>query len=213
MIMQSFPLSKRSIYAGIVGGAEATACLSAPLIGGFLTDRLSWRWCFYIQLPLIGAAFMIVTFFFNSKKDQSSPSKLSEKLTQLDVLGMTFFVPSITSLMLGLQWGGTKYGWQDCRIIAIFCVFAVLLLLFGWLQYRKQDRATLPPRIISQRNIIFGFIFSCCNNAALSIIEYYVSLASFLLARKPQTPAMGSQTLNSNILESNISRCLFTSRQ
>ncbi|EXJ70716.1 uncharacterized protein A1O5_05706 [Cladophialophora psammophila CBS 110553] len=176
MIIRSFPLSKRSIYAGIGGAAEATACLTAPLLGGFLTDRLSWRWCFYVELPLIGAAFIIVAFFFNPKKDPSSPSKFGEKLAQLDLLGMTFFVPSITFLMLGLQWGGTKYGWQDWRIIAIFCVFAVLLLLFGWLQYRKQDRATLPPRIVSQRNIIFGFIFSCCNNAALSVIEYYMPI-------------------------------------
>ncbi len=189
MILLSFPLSKRSIYAGICGAAEATASLSAPLIGGVLTDRLSWRWCFYIELPLIGVTFMIVALFFNANSHQGSLARFSQKLAQLDLLGTALFVPSLTSLMLGLQFGGNKYGWGNGRIIAMFCIFAVLLFSFIWLQYRKQDRTTLPPRIISQRNIVFGFIFSCCNNAASSIVEYYVSLAAFCPPTETKNPS------------------------
>ncbi|KEF51059.1 uncharacterized protein A1O9_12875 [Exophiala aquamarina CBS 119918] len=115
-------------------------------------------------------------FLLQHQRQPGQTSKIGENLKQLDLLGMAFFVPSITSLMLGLQRGGTKYGWVDRPIVAVFCFFAVLLLLSAWLQCRRQDRATLQPRIISRRNIIFGFLFSCSNNAALSIIEYYMPI-------------------------------------
>ena len=99
------------------------------------------------------------------------------KLGQLDVVGTGALVPSVTCLFIGLAWAGSKYGWSNARIIVLFTISALLLGAFAWIQYKKGDSATLPPRIILQRSILFGFLFSSCNNAALDVTAYYVSLS------------------------------------
>ena len=198
MIIQTTPLRKRSTYAGIGGATEALASLSAPLIGGLLTDQLTWRWCFFIELPLTAVAFIMVKFFFDmSRRDDSAPNTLAAKIRYLDLLGTALFVPSLASLMLALQWGGSKYGWSNWRILTALGVFLLLAAAFAYLQRRRQERATLPPRIILQRSVIFGFWFSCCNNAALSIIEYYV--------RHLQQKLL--------LIKLTCRRCLFTSKR
>jgi len=174
MIIQSTPLPKRSMYAGIGGATEAVASLSAPLVGGLLTDSLSWPWCFYIELPLTVLTFVMVFAFFRGPKN-SSPDGLKARVRALDLLGTALLIPCLTCLLLALQWGGNRYGWSSWRIITSLAIFALLALAFGFLQYSRGEQATLPPRIIMHRSVLSGFCFSCCNNGALSVIEYYVS--------------------------------------
>jgi len=177
MITQCVPLHRRSLYGGLGGGIEAIAGIAAPLLGGILTDKLSWRWCFWINLPLGAITFVVVAFLFQNPQvnpHMSLPWK--QKLQRLDLVGTAVFVPSITALLLALQWGGSTYGWANARIIALLAVFAVLIGIFGYLQHRQGDNATLPPRIIKQRSILFGAWFACCVNASLSVIDYYMPI-------------------------------------
>jgi len=162
------------MYAGIGGATEAVASLSAPLVGGLLTDSLSWPWCFYIELPLTVLTFVMVFAFFRGPKN-SSPDGLKARVRALDLLGTALLIPCLTCLLLALQWGGNRYGWSSWRIITSLAIFALLALAFGFLQYSRGEQATLPPRIIMHRSVLSGFCFSCCNNGALSVIEYYVS--------------------------------------
>lgn len=171
MIIDITPLSKRSTYAGIGAATEAVAALTAPLFGGLLTDSLGWRWCFYVQLPVIAATF-IVTFL---SLDSVRLTRIGPALHQLDFLGTAMLLAAITSLLLGLQWGGAAYEWSDWRPILLLCLFSILLAVFMWHQSRLGDRATLPSRILRRRTLLFGFFFSFCNNASLSVLEYYVS--------------------------------------
>ncbi len=175
MITQCVPLRRRSLYGGLGGGIESLAGIAGPLLGGILTDRLSWRWCFWINLPIGAITFIVVTFLFENpqvNRNMSLPWK--DKLKRLDLLGTAVFVPSVTALLLALQWGGSQYGWASARIIALLAVFAALLGLFAYLQYRQGDNATLPPRIMGQRSILFGAWFAGCLNAACSVVDYYV---------------------------------------
>lgn len=173
-ITLSFPLEKRSIYAGIGGGSEAVAGVCAPLLGGLLTDHLSWRWCFFVQLPFILLTFVLVATCCKQSQDVKSVP-FREKVSRLDLFGTATFVPAITSLLMAVQYGGGKYGWSNWRVVLLFNIFAMLLAAFCYLQYRRQDRATLPPGIILRRTVLLGVWFSFCNNGALSVIEYYVS--------------------------------------
>ena len=169
----------------MAAATEEIASLTAPLIGGLLTDRLTWRWCFFIELPLTVTAFVIVVFFFDTaRRNNSGPSTFREKLRSLDLLGTAIFIPCLTSLLLALQWGGSRYGWSDWRVVTATGLFAILAVSFAFLQWHLQERATLPPRIILQRSVLFGFCFSCCNNAAISIVQYYVRahVTSYTLA-------------------------------
>jgi MFS family permease len=175
MITQTVPLRRRSMYGGLGAGIESVASVSAPLLGGVLTDKLSWRWCFWISLPLGAITLVVVGFLFeNPRVNPNLSLPLKAKLARLDLLGTAIFVPSITALLLALQWGGSKYGWANARIIILLATFTALIGIFGWLQHRKGDSATLPTRIIMRRSILCGAWFSFCTNASLSVVDYYV---------------------------------------
>ena len=171
-------MTTRSSSGGIAAGIEGISATAAPLLGGALTDKISWRGCFYINLPLGGITFLLILLFFENPR-QSTYTSLSWKqiASKLDLLGTVFFVPSITCLLLALQWGGSKWEWGDVRIIVLLSLSVILVGIFALQQWWKGDNATLPPRIIGHRSLIAGMWFTFCNNSALSIVDYYVSLS------------------------------------
>lgn len=144
-------------------------------MGGAFTDRLTWRWCFYINLPIGAVTFFFILCFFKSSKALKDSKGWKEQLAEIDLLGSFFFLPAIISLLLALQWGGTKYPWSDGRIIALFVVFGVLILIFIGVQWKGQDRATVPPRLIKNRNVWGSAWYALAIGAAYFILVYYVS--------------------------------------
>lgn len=177
ILTQSVPLRKRALYGGLGGGVETLAAVSGPVIGGVLTSALSWRWCFGINLPLgVIAIAIIAAFFKDPRHNPDIDLPLKQKLQKLDLLGTAIFVPSITCLLLALQWGGLKYSWADPRIISLLVVFVGSLAAFSWLQRTKGENATLPPRILKQRSIISGAFFAGCCTASFTVVEYYMAI-------------------------------------
>ncbi|KAI9742798.1 MAG: hypothetical protein M1818_003527 [Claussenomyces sp. TS43310] len=175
MATQIAPLQRRPMFTGFAAGIEGIASAGGPLIGGLLTDRLSWRWCFYINIPLGVATFVVVAVFSqNPRVNPDAALPFREKLRRLDLLSTLVFVPAIASLLLALQWGGSKYGWANARIIVLFALVAATIVAFFWLQHKKQDAAMLPSRIFKQRSLLSGMWFSLCCNSAFSVFDYYV---------------------------------------
>ncbi|KAE8349168.1 major facilitator superfamily domain-containing protein [Aspergillus coremiiformis] len=175
MVVLCFPLRRRPFFTGVAAGVEGASATVAPLLGGALTDSISWRWCFYINLPIGGLSFLLILLFFQDPpKNARSSLPWREKLHRLDLLGTSIFVPSITALLLALQWGGSKYGWANARVIVLLVVTAVLLSAFTWQEQKKGEHALLPRRIVRHRSIVAGMWFSLCNNSTLSVFEYYM---------------------------------------
>ncbi|KAF7367326.1 Major facilitator superfamily transporter [Mycena sanguinolenta] len=124
------PLSKRPMYTGLIGAMYGISNVAGPLMGGAFTDKLTWRWCFYINLPLGGLSLFIITFFFKMPKSadhkpSETPLTWWQRIDRFDPLGTFIFVPAIVSSLLALQWGGAKYAWNSGRIIALFVIFGV----------------------------------------------------------------------------------------
>lgn len=148
-------LRDRSLYYGLLGAiVYAISTIPGPLVGGVLTERVSWRWCFYINLPLCGviaAIVWVVLPYRPPRSSQYSHLKFLQKCSHLDWVGSILCIGCILSLLLALQWGGTTRPWGSPTIIALFCVFGVLLLIFlGW-EWKARDKAMLPLRVLGRR--------------------------------------------------------------
>lgn len=135
-----------------------------------------FRWCFYMNLPIGGVALVLLFFLLNLPETPSPPAPWREHITRLDPLGTFFFVPSIVSLLLALQWGGSKFRWSDGRIIALFVVFGVAFAGFAAIQVLMPKTAQVPVRIISQRSMLAGFFFMFFLAASMMLALYYVPL-------------------------------------
>ncbi|KIW77427.1 hypothetical protein Z517_09873 [Fonsecaea pedrosoi CBS 271.37] len=178
ILFHTVPLQQRPIWQGAFGGIFAIASVIGPLVGGAFTDNVTWRWCFYINLP-IGAVVVVVTMVVlrlsHQKLDKRAPGILG-KVKQLDPLGNLVFFPGIICLILALQWGGTTYSWDNARVIVLLVLCAVLCLAFGGIQVWKQEDGTVPPRIIKQRSVAAALWFSFFNGAGVMVTVYYLPI-------------------------------------
>ncbi|MCJ1310571.1 hypothetical protein MMC25_004236 [Agyrium rufum] len=176
IIAYSTPLHKRPIYTGIIGAMYGLSSVAGPLLGGALTDHVSWRWCFYINIPIGAVAFVVVVFLLKAPPRKKEGVPLKERLIQLDPLGTAVFVPSIVCLLLALQWGGTTYAWSSARIIVLLALFVVLLATFIGIQIWCGDSATIPPRILKHRSIIGAFLFAICFGGTYLTAFYFLPI-------------------------------------
>ncbi|KAI4246681.1 MAG: hypothetical protein LQ352_006328 [Teloschistes flavicans] len=144
IIAYSVPLHRRPAYTGLIGAMYGVASIAGPLLGGVFTDNLSWRWCFYINLPIGAVTTVIIAMFFKAPKREVSSLSLWQKVNELDTLGTLAFLPAIVCLLIGLQWGGTRYHWANARIVALLVLAGLLAITFVGIQIWKQEKATLP---------------------------------------------------------------------
>ncbi|MCJ1281990.1 hypothetical protein MMC26_001313 [Xylographa opegraphella] len=177
IIAYTVPLIKRPIYQGLIGGCYGIASVAGPLLGGVFTSKATWRWCFYINLPIGAVTFLVITLFFKSPSRQKEASiGFQERFKQFDPYGTAVLIPAIICLLLALQWGGSTYAFSSGRIIALFVIFGLLVISFIGIQIWKQETATVPPRIISQRSVAFGFLFAFSLGGAFFAIVYYIPI-------------------------------------
>ncbi|KAL5341493.1 major facilitator superfamily domain-containing protein [Aspergillus crustosus] len=176
IISQSVPLHKRPIYTGALSGMYGIASVAGPLMGGAFTDHITWRWCFYINLPLGGLTLAFIVFFFKTTESVKTVATFKEQVSQMDPLGSFFFMPGIICMLLALQWGGTEYAWDNTRIIALFILFAVLIGGFIAVQYFSGDSATVPGRVFKNRNVWGAALFCFSLGAAFFTILYYLPI-------------------------------------
>ncbi|KAJ7735132.1 MFS multidrug transporter [Mycena maculata] len=177
IVAHSAPLEKRPMFTGLIGTMYGVASVAGPLMGGAFADKVTWRWCFYINLPIGAITLLVMIFMFKSPhQDKGEEMNLTQRLGQFDPIGTLLIIPAVVCLLLALQWGGSTYPWKSGRIIALFVVFGVLTLVFIAVQARKQDSATVPPRILKNRSIWSGAWFAFCQGATFFVFVYYLPI-------------------------------------
>ncbi|TDZ53156.1 Efflux pump aflT [Colletotrichum trifolii] len=178
VMIPMIPLHKRPMFQGIFGMVFGLASVVGPLVGGGFTGTVTWRWCFYMNLPIGGAAFLFLFFMLKAPKQQQQhePASVLQHVLRLDPLGTFFFLPSIVSLLLALEWGGATYAWSDGRIIALFVVFGSAFMAFATVQVLMPKTATVPVRIITQRTMLAGAFFMLFLAGSMMLAVYYLPL-------------------------------------
>ncbi|KAK3348699.1 azole resistance protein 1 [Lasiosphaeria hispida] len=177
ILAASLPLERRPLFVSSYSGMYGIASVAAPLMGGAFTTGSTWRWCFYINLPIGGAA-MLATFFYLHlpPKPSSEAATWQAKLGQMDLLGTAVLVPGIVCLLLVLQWGGTVYAWSSTPVIVLLVVTGVAAAVFVTIQIWKQDSATVPPRILKQRSVACSTCYVFCAGGALNVFQYFLPI-------------------------------------
>jgi EmrB/QacA subfamily drug resistance transporter len=133
-----FPPAERARWAGLMSGVFAAASVAGPLIGGYITDNLNWRWVFYVNLPL--GALALSTFF------SVMPSVRPGVRHRLDYWGVTMLVGSVVPLLLAFSWAGQQYPWLSPQIIGLLAFAALSALAFAAVE-RRAAEPILPPAL------------------------------------------------------------------
>ena len=176
IIMDLVPLHKRPLLQGCMGAVFGVSSVVGPLLGGVFTTKVSWRWCFYINLPIGGAAILVLALILHIPKAKKAGTPWRQQVLQLDPLGTVFFISGVVCLLLALQWGGSTYAWGNGRIIALLVLFVVCISVFIGVQIWKKETATVPPRIFTQRSIAAGMWSQFCSGSAMMIMVYYIPI-------------------------------------
>ncbi|KAK6501009.1 hypothetical protein TWF506_003765 [Arthrobotrys conoides] len=175
MLTDAVPLHKRSTFMGAFGGVFGVSGVVGPIMGGAFAQHSTWRWSFWINLPVGAVAFIIILLIIKAHPMKKKLT-IMEQIKQLDPIGTSIFLPSMICLLLALQWGGTEYAWSSGRIIALLVVFSVTIIAFIGVQIWKQEEATMPPRIVTQRSVAFGMWFAFCAGGGMMLFIYYLPI-------------------------------------
>jgi EmrB/QacA subfamily drug resistance transporter len=145
IVADIIPARERGRYMGVLGGVFAVSSVAGPLLGGFFTDVAGWRWCFWINLPVGGAALVVAALVL-----QPSPGPV--RRPRLDYPGMALLAVAVTCLVLFSSWGGTRYPWGSSLIVGLITATVVASVLFVLVE-RRAAEPVIPLGLFANRSV------------------------------------------------------------
>jgi MFS family permease len=182
IVAQVTRLEDRPKLFGAFGAVFGLASIIGPLIGGSLTDHVTWRWCFFINLPIGGVSLVAVTLLLKASPPlgadltKRAPRDLWRQVLWLDFVGATLVAGAVTCLVLALQWGGNTKPWDDKAVIICFVFAGVITISFvAWEKY-LGGKAMVPLEIFKSRSIYALVLYSFLTRFSLLLFSYYIPI-------------------------------------
>ena len=205
IIADVVPARERGKYMGIMGGVFALSSVAGPLLGGWFTEGIGWRWAFWMNIPLgILAIASAVVFLKLPKVDHAKP--------RIDFTGMGLLAIASTCLVLVTTWGGTTYDWDSLVIIGLIAGFVVAAIAFVMVE-RRAAEPIMPLHLFKDRNFnlttIAGLITGIAMFGALAYLPTYLQMVTGVNATEAgllMIPMMAALLVSSIISGQLVSR-------
>lgn len=168
---------RRPVLMGIMGATYGVSSVAGPLLGGIFSDKATWRWCFYINLPIGGVAAAVIMLFFQPPSAAKViPATWREKLLQMDPVGVALTMGAITSFILALEAGGQTHSWKSSMVIGLLVGFVALLITLCIWELLQGERAMIVPRLFRKQFLWVGSIYQFCYAGAYYLLLYYLPI-------------------------------------
>lgn len=149
IISDLVPLEKRGSYQGVVNAVFALSSVFGPLIGGSFTDYVTWRWNFYINLPIGAVALVVLVFFLHLPIPSGG---LKEKLKRIDYIGTLIVLVFATLFLLAMNFGGQTFPWKSAAVIVPLVLTGLLVMALIYVE-TKVAEPLMPPRLFKNRSV------------------------------------------------------------
>ncbi|KAL2167835.1 hypothetical protein VTG60DRAFT_702 [Thermothelomyces hinnuleus] len=169
------PLRERGKYMAIVQMVSAVGAALGPFLGGLLTERSTWRWVFYINLPIGGTS--LVALFIFLRVSTPPGGTWVEKLKRIDFIGNAIFIAATVSVLIGVTWGGAVYPWKSANVIVPLVLGFVGMGLFLAYEWTLAKNPSLPQGAIVERTaatvLAVTFLTTLCTYWAFYFMPIY----------------------------------------
>ncbi|KAF7516842.1 hypothetical protein PCG10_001744 [Penicillium crustosum] len=168
----------RPLLIGLWMGVFMVATTIGPLIGGVFTTEVTWRWCFWVNLPVGGTALILQFLFLRMPKHiKPAPATWKEILLHLDLPGWSLLFTSVICFTLALQWGGLEKLWRNGSVITTLTLWVALTIAFVVVEWFQGEYAIMPLKMLAGRitwsNLLYAFIANLANFQILFYLPIY----------------------------------------
>ncbi|KAI7478807.1 putative MFS transporter [Hortaea werneckii] len=182
-ISDLFSMRRRTLYLGLLEVMWAVAGGAGPLIGGAFTQLVSWRWCFWINLPVSGVTFLLLFLFLDVHNPRT---RLREGLAAIDWLGTLSVLAVTLMLLLGLDFGGTVFPWSSAKVICLIVFGTLMIGFFIFSEKRLAKYPLMPLDMFKDMSNIALFLVGFSQGMVFIAAEYYLPL--YLQSVKQASP-------------------------
>lgn len=178
IIADVIPARERARYLSAMGAVFAASSVLGPVLGGWLTEMVSWRWAFWINLPLGAVAIGLAVAFLPTPDRRDDP-------VRLDVGGVVTLSTAVTALVLVAAWGGTTYAWTSPVIITLAAIAVLSALVFVGVEQRAVE-PLIPLRLFRERNFtiptLAALVMAVAMFGTIAYLPTYLQLVDGLSA-------------------------------
>jgi hypothetical protein len=192
IVSDMFPLRDRGKFLAIVFGSVSVGTSIGPFVGGIIVERSTWRWVFYLNLPVGGISLLLLFLFLKSGTGQDKKTKktsIKQKLRRIDYGGNVLFILGVTLILVALAYGGTKWAWTSYQTLMSLLLGLFILVIFLFYEesnYCKEP--TLPLRLFRNRTSAAAYAITFLHSLLTLQILYFLPV--YFQAVKLATPTL-----------------------